>query len=155
MGIPDNFAEVDEDGKPYCFSTFNIKDEEENDVAIVLKSYKNDKAPFSINPEEWDYLTVSKAKLVIYRGNGHHEELEKEDLIRNQNCVKLRFSTENLDIEDRISQFSDIFTTSSRFILILKVLIFQSVQNLSLESLTKIKENRLVVVTMTSKKIRK
>ena len=106
--FPDNFAEVDEDGKPYCFSTFNIKDEEENDVAIVLKSYKNDKAPFSINPEEWDYLTVSKAKLVIYRGNGHHEELEKEDLIRNQNCVKLRFSTENLDIEDRISQFSDI-----------------------------------------------
>ena len=106
--FPDNFAEVDEDGKPYCFSTFNIKDEEENDVAIVLKSYKNDKDPFSINPEEWDYLTVSKAKLVIYRGNGHHEELEKEDLIRNQNCVKLRFSTENLDIEDRISQFSDI-----------------------------------------------
>lgn len=106
--FPDNFAEVDEDGKPYCFSTFNIKDEEENGVAIVLKSYKNDKAPFSINPEEWDYLTVSKAKLVIYRGNGHHEELEKEDLIRNQNCVKLRFSTENLDIEDRISQFSDI-----------------------------------------------
>lgn len=106
--FPDNFAEVDEDGKPYCFSTFNIKDEEENDVAIVLKSYKNDKAPFSINPEEWDYLTVSKAKLVIYRGNGHHEELEKEDLIRNQNCVKLRFSTENLDIENRISQFSDI-----------------------------------------------
>lgn len=36
--FPDNFAEVDEDGKPYCFSTFNIKDEEENDVAIVLKS---------------------------------------------------------------------------------------------------------------------
>ena len=45
---------------------------------------------------------------MIYRGNGYHEELGKEDLIRNQNCITLRFSTENLDIEDRISQFSDI-----------------------------------------------
>lgn len=106
--FPENFAEVDEEGKPYCFSTFEITDEEGKNKAIVLKSFKKDKAPFSINPEEWDYLTDSNAKLVIYRGNGYHEELGKEDLIRNQNCITLRFSTENLDIEDRISQFSDI-----------------------------------------------
>ena len=106
--FPENFAEVDEEGKPYCFSTFEITDEEGKNKAIVLKSFKKDKAPFSINHEEWDYLTDSNAKLVIYRGNGYHEELGKEDLIRNQNCITLRFSTENLDIEDRISQFSDI-----------------------------------------------
>ena len=30
------------------------------------------------------------------------------NLIKNQSCIVLRFSTENLDVEDRISQFSDI-----------------------------------------------
>ena len=105
--FPDNFAEVDEDGKPYCFSTFNIKDEVGNDVAIVLKSYKNDNAPFSINPEEWDSIMDYEAKILIYRGNDI-VEIEKEDLVRNQNSIVVRFSTENLDIEDRVSQFSDL-----------------------------------------------
>lgn len=105
--FPDNFAEVDEDGKPYCFSTFNIKDEGGNDVAIVLKSYKNDNAPFSINPEEWDSIMDYEAKILIYRGNDI-VEIEKEDLVRNQNSIVVRFSTENLDIEDRVSQFSDL-----------------------------------------------
>lgn len=30
--FPDNFAEVDEEGKPYCFSTFDIIDEEGNEL---------------------------------------------------------------------------------------------------------------------------
>lgn len=105
--FPDNFAEVDGEGMPYCFSTFYITDEEGNDSAIVLKSYKYDNAPFSINPEEWDYIIDAKARLLIYR---EHDivEIQKDDLVRNQNCIVLRFSTENLDIEERISQFSDL-----------------------------------------------
>lgn len=35
-------------------------------------------------------------------------EIQKEDLVRNQNSIVLRFSSENLDIEDKISQFSDL-----------------------------------------------
>ena len=105
--FPDNFAEVDEGGKPYCFSTFYITDEEGNNKDIVLKSYKRDDAPFSINPEEWDSIMERKAKILIYRGNDI-VEIEKEDLVKNQNSINLRFSTENLDIEDRISQFSNI-----------------------------------------------
>ena len=105
--FPDNFAEVDEDGKPYCFSTFEITDEEGNNRYIVLKSYKRDDAPFSINPEEWDSIMDHNAKILIYRGNDI-VEIEKEDLVKNQNSIVLRFSTENLDVEDRISQFSDI-----------------------------------------------
>ena len=105
--FPDNFAEKDEEGKPYCFSTFEITDEEGNKRAIVLKSYKFDNAPFSINPEEWDYIINPKAKLLIYRGNDI-VEIEKEDLVKNQNSIILRFSTENLDVEDRVSQFSDL-----------------------------------------------
>lgn len=104
--FPDNFAEVDEDGKPYCFSTFHITDEEGNNRDIVLKSYKRNNAPFSINPEEWDSIMEHKAKILIYRGKDI-VEIEKEDLVKNQNSIVLRFSTENLDVEDRISQFSD------------------------------------------------
>ena len=105
--FPDNFAEVDEDGKPYCFSTFHITDEEGNNRDIVLKSYKRNNVPFSINPEEWDSIMEHKAKILIYRGKDI-VEIEKEDLVKNQNSIVLRFSTENLDVEDRISQFSDI-----------------------------------------------
>ena len=105
--FPDNFAEVDEEGKPYCFSTFDIIDEEGKKQAVVLKSHKYSNAPFSINPEEWDYIMNSKGKLLIYIGNDIKEE-KMEDLIKNQSCIVLRFSTENLDVEDRISQFSDI-----------------------------------------------
>lgn len=105
--FPDNFAEVDEEGKPCCFSTFHITDEEGNNMDIVLKSYKRNDAPFSINPEEWDSIMNHKAKILIYRGNDI-VEIEKEDLVKNQNSIILRFSTENLDIEDRISQFSDL-----------------------------------------------
>ena len=105
--FPDNFAEVDEEGKPCCFSTFHITDEEGNNRDIVLKSYKRDDAPFSINPEEWDSIMDHKAKILIYRGNDI-VEIEKEDLVKNQNSIILRFSTENLDVEDRVSQFSDL-----------------------------------------------
>lgn len=105
--FPDNFAEVDEDGKPYCFSTFEITDEEGNDCPIVLKSHKCVNAPFSINPEEWDYIINPKGKLLIYIGNDIKVE-KMEDLITNQNSIVLRFSTENLDVEDRISQFSNL-----------------------------------------------
>lgn len=105
--FPDNFAEVDEDGKPYCFSTFHITDEEGHNMNIVLKSYKRDDAPFSINPEEWDTIMDHNAKILIYRGNDI-VEIEKEDLVKNQNSIILRFSTENLDVEDRISQFSNL-----------------------------------------------
>ncbi len=105
--FPDNFAEADEEGKPYCFSTFEITDEEGNDWSIVLKSYKREDAPFSINPEECDSILKHKARILIYRGNDI-VEIEKEDLVKNQNSIILRFSTENLDVEDRISQFSDL-----------------------------------------------
>ena len=105
--FPNNFADVDEDGKPYCFSTFEIIDEEGNKQAIVLKSHKYNNTPFSINPEEWDYIINPKGKLLIYTGNDIKEE-NMEDLINNQSSIVLRFSTENLDIEDRISQFSDL-----------------------------------------------
>lgn len=105
--FPDNFAEVDEEGKPYCFSTFDIIDEEGKKQAVVLKSHKYSNAPFSINPEEWDYIINPKGKLLIYIGNDIKEE-KMENLIKNQSCIVLRFSTENLDVEDRISQFSDI-----------------------------------------------
>lgn len=105
--FPYNFAEVDEEGKPCCFSTFHITDEEGNNRDVVLKSYKRDDAPFSINPEEWDSIINNKAKILIYRGNDI-VEIKKEDLVKNQNSIILRFSTENLDIEDRISQFSDL-----------------------------------------------
>lgn len=105
--FPKNFAEIDGEGKPYYYSTFNITDEEGNSRAIVLKSYKYEKAPFSINPNEWDNVIENKAILLIYRGDDIIE-IQKEDLVRNQNSIVLRFSTANLNIEDRVSEFSNL-----------------------------------------------
>ena len=74
---------------------------------IVLKSYKKRSEPFKINPKEWDYIAKQDAHLFIYTGSDI-VEISKEDIIRNQTNISITFSTNNLEIEDRIQQFSDI-----------------------------------------------
>lgn len=103
--FPNGYGEWDEDGKPCHFSTVKVIDENKCEISIVLKSYKNKKEPFKINPEEWDWVK-NGAWLYIYDGKSVVRH-EKEDLIRNQSHVSITFSTENLNIEDRITAFSE------------------------------------------------
>ncbi len=102
--FPLHYGEYKEEGTPYHFSTVELKDEEGKPVAIVLKSYKKQDEPFKLNPEELDYIFKDSAYLLIYTGDDI-KRIDKEDLVRNQSSISLSFSTENLDIEERIDAF--------------------------------------------------
>ena len=93
-----------EEGKPYHFSTVEVKDSQDNPILIVLKSYKKQDEPFKINPTEWESIIKDSAYLLIYTGDDI-KRITKEDLVKNQSNISLSFSTENLDVEDRISAF--------------------------------------------------
>lgn len=96
---PDGFGEGD------IYSTFKVIRENGSFMSVVLKSHKLPKEPLKINSTEWDYL-MNDAKLFIYTG-GEIEKLDPKYLIENQSKIVLSFSTENLDIEERITAFSD------------------------------------------------
>lgn len=102
--FPLHYGEYKEEGTPYHFSTVELEDEEGKPVAIVLKSYKKQDEPFKLNPEELDYIFKDSAYLLIYTGDDI-KRIDKEDLVRNQSSISLSFSTENLDIEERIDAF--------------------------------------------------
>lgn len=103
--FPHHYGEYNpEEGKPYHFSTVEVKDSQGNPILIVLKSYKKQDEPFKINPTEWESIVKDSAYLLIYTGDDI-KRITKEDLVKNQSNISLSFSTENLDIEDRISAF--------------------------------------------------
>ena len=104
--FPEGYGETDELGKPYHFSTVVVQDESGTSIPIVLKSYKKISEPFKINTEEWDWIIKEEADLLIYDGSDIKRH-DINDLVRNQANVSITFSTENLDIEERISAFSD------------------------------------------------
>ena len=104
--FPEGYGKADEYGKPKHYSTIIVKDENGDSIPIVLKSYKKTSERFKINTEEWDWIIQDGAKLLIYDGRDIKIH-DPQDLIRNQANVSITFSTENLDIEERISAFSD------------------------------------------------
>lgn len=104
--FPDKYGESNANGKPYNFSTVKIEDEDHNIISVVLKSYKKSSEPFKINTSEWDCLIKEQAVLLIYTGVDI-KRIYVRDLIRKQSNISVSFSTENLDIEDKISAFAD------------------------------------------------
>lgn len=104
--FPYRYGECDDDGKPYHFSTLEVVDENGNTISIVLKSYKKQDKAFKINTTEWDYLIKEHADLLVYTGDDIKRIFVK-DLIMNQTNIALSFSTENLDIEERIEAFAE------------------------------------------------
>lgn len=103
--FPLNYGEYNlHEGKPYYFSNVEVKDSRGNSILIVLKSYKKQDEPFKINPIEWETIIKDSAYLLIYTGDDI-KRVTKEELVKNQSNISLSFSTENLDIEDRISAF--------------------------------------------------
>ena len=102
---PPHYGEYNkEEGIPYHYSTVKLHDSLGESILIVLKSYKNQNEPFKINPTEWESIIKDSAYLLIYTGDDI-KRITKEDLVKNQSNISLSFSTENLDIEDRISSF--------------------------------------------------
>ncbi|MDD5996579.1 MAG: hypothetical protein PUC42_06730 [Bacteroidales bacterium] len=104
--FPSDYGKADDNGKPYNFSTIEVVDEYDNTIPVVLKSYKKSSEPFKINTEEWDYLIRKQAVLLIYTG-ADVKRVYVRDLIRKQSSIAISFSTENLDIEDKVNAFAD------------------------------------------------
>ena len=102
-----NYGELDDAGRLCHFSTSTIEDGDGNKMFIVLKSYKYQDEPFKINPEEWDYIFQKNAHLLIYTNNDI-VEMSKEDILQNQSNITLSFSTQNLQIEDKVQELSNI-----------------------------------------------
>lgn len=104
--FPDYYGEINEHGLPYHYSTFEVENEKDEIISIVLKSYKMQNEPFKVNTIEWDFIAKQGALLFIYTGYDI-KRIKLQDLVRNQSSVAITFSTENLDIEERISAFAD------------------------------------------------
>lgn len=110
---PKHYGETDEEGKPYHFSTVEVKDENGQSLHIVLKSYKSRQEKFKINAEEWKWVAEYEAKLLVYTtmdGVLDIVEIPQNDLVMNQSNISITFSSENLDMEqyaERVSSFSE------------------------------------------------
>jgi hypothetical protein len=73
---------------------------------IVVKSYKKQSEQFNINAIEWEQiLTQPKSLFLVWDGNKINY-IDILGLLKNQSHVDISFSTENLDIEERLNKFS-------------------------------------------------
>ena len=59
-----------------------------------------------INTFEWTSISRDKARIFVYTGDDI-KEIAVNDLVSNQPTVNISFSTENLDIEERIDAFAE------------------------------------------------
>ena len=103
--FPENYGECDKNGMPYNHTSIEVEDDNGKAIPIVLKSHKKQDEPFRITAEEWDFLIKEDADLLIYTGSDIKRIFVK-DLIINQNNIAITFSTQNLDIEERIDAFA-------------------------------------------------
>ena len=104
--FPDHYGDVNDEGEPYYFSTAVITDENGTPTSIVLKSHRAEGEPLKINTFEWSSISKEKARIFVYTGDDI-KEIDVKDLVSNQPTVNISFSTENLDIEERIAAFAD------------------------------------------------
>ena len=105
--FPIGYGELNDAGELNCFSKFHVVDADGCDMLIVLKSYKYRNEPFKINPIEWDSIMEEGAHMFIYTGNDI-VEIDKEEIVKNQTKIAVRFSAENLDVKEKIQEFSDL-----------------------------------------------
>ena len=73
---------------------------------IVVKSYKKQSEPFNINTGEWELITKEKSSLFFVWDGNKINYIDILGLMRNQSHIDIAFSTENLDIEERLTKFS-------------------------------------------------
>ena len=90
------------------YSTINGVFKDGIKFSLVVKSYKYQDEPLKIGANEWIQLMKPDSMFWLYFGNGKLGSLKLYDLLRNQDKLKISFSTENLDKEDRIEKFAEL-----------------------------------------------
>jgi len=75
---------------------------------LVVKSYKYQDEPLKIAANEWIQLMKPNSMFWLHFGNRKLGCLKLYELLRNQDKLTLSFSTENLDVEDRLQKFAEL-----------------------------------------------
>lgn len=90
------------------FSTINGVFKDEIEFPLVVKSYKYPEEPLKIGANEWIQLMKPNSMFWLHYGNRKLACLKLYELLRNQDKITVSFSTENLDIENRLVDFAEL-----------------------------------------------
>jgi len=75
---------------------------------LVVKSYKYQDEPLKIGANEWIQLMKPNSMFWVHFGNRKLGCLKLYELFKNQDKLTISFSTENLDVEDRLEKFAEL-----------------------------------------------
>jgi hypothetical protein len=90
------------------FSAINGVIKEGIEYPLVVKSYKDQDEPLKIGANEWIQLMRPNSMFWVYFGNDKIACLKLNELLRNQDNLTISFSTENLDVENRLEKFAEL-----------------------------------------------
>ena len=89
-------------------STINGVFKDDIKFPLVVKSYKYQDEPLKIGANEWIQLMKPNSMFWLHFGNRKLGCLKLYELLRNQDKLTISFSTENLDLEDRLDKFAEL-----------------------------------------------
>ena len=90
------------------FSAMNGVKKDGIEYPLVVKSYKYQDEPLKIGANEWIQLMRPNSMFWVYFGNDKIACLKLNELLRKQDNLTISFSTENLDVEDRLEKFAEL-----------------------------------------------
>ncbi len=90
------------------YSTIDGVFKDDIEFPLVVKSYKYQDEPLKIGANEWIQLMKPNSMFWLHFGNRKLGCLKLYELLRNQDKLTLSFSTENLDVEDRLQKFAEL-----------------------------------------------
>ena len=90
------------------FSTIDGVYKDDVEFPLVVKSYKYQDEPLKIGANEWIQLMKPNSMFWLHFGNRKLGCLKLYELLRNQDKLTISFSTENLDVEDRLEKFAEL-----------------------------------------------
>ncbi len=101
----EGFEFTEEIGK---YSTIDGVFKDDVEFPLVVKSYKYQDEPLKIGANEWIQLMKPNSMFWLHFGNRKLGCLKLYELLRNQDKLTISFSTENLDVEDRLDKFAEL-----------------------------------------------
>lgn len=90
------------------FSTINAVYKDDVEYPLVVKSYKYQDEPLKIGANEWIQLMKPNSMFWLHFGDRKLGCLKLYELLRKQDKLTISFSTENLDLEDRLDKFAEL-----------------------------------------------
>jgi hypothetical protein len=90
------------------YSTVDGVMKDGKEYPLVVKSYKWENVPFKVGANEWIQLFKPNSMFWVHFGNRNLGCLKFHDLIMLQDKLSISFSTENLNVPDRINKFAAI-----------------------------------------------